>query len=158
MYFFKGKTSDRQTRFIIIQQSFSTSSTYAYIMKFYNVLQRETRERERERFENFKTKKIRENKESYKCSFFKHFIVVTVVVLLDAHEQSCLAPCCRVARNQFLFEEAYIKRIYIYTQLVSAEQSLFYSSSLSLVLFFVLSRFLSISKGKLEKEAYNKTP
>ncbi len=109
-------------------------------MKFYCVLQARRRERE---IWNLQDKKKRKNKESYKCSFFKHFIVVVVIVCLAAHEQSCLAPCRRVARNQFLFEEAHIKHTYIHTHNLFRQDShlLFFSLSLFCFLSIVTVRY-----------------
>jgi hypothetical protein len=119
-------------------------------MKFYYVSRRREREREKD-LKSLRQKKG-ENKESYKCSFFKHFIVVVVIVLLAAHDQSCLAPSHCVTRNQFLFEKAHIKHTYTHIQLVPTEQSSFYSF-LSLVLFC----FLSIVTVSYSKEDYDKT-
>lgn len=121
--------------------SLRSSSAYTCIMKFYCILQA----RRRERFQIFRTQRERErdsdracacalkekknerikgeNKESYKCSFFKHFIVVAVIALSTGHEQrSCLAPCRRVTRNQFLFEEVHIKRIHLVPTRQSSRQ------------------------------------
>ncbi len=117
-------------------------------MKFYCVSRRRERERERD-LKSLRQKKG-ENKESYKCSFFKHFIVVVVIVLLAAHDQSCLAPSHCVTRNQFLFEKAHIKHTYTHTTCSDRTIIILF---LSLVLFC----FLSIVTVSFSKEDYDKT-
>ena len=149
----KERQSVRQGRQIHYYLTKLLSARQAHTLALWNFTASCRRER-RERFQIFGTQrqgekerqrtctraheeKKRENKESYKCSFFKHFIVVTVVVLSTAYEQqSCLAPCRRVTRNQFLFEEAHIKHIHL---IPTWQSSRHFSLSLSVCLFCCFS-------------------
>lgn len=112
-YFFKKKNVRQAVSKIHYYSTKSFSLRQAHTLALWNFTTFCRREREKRKIWKLQDKKKRENKESYKCSFFKHFIVV--VVLLAAPDQSCLAPCRNVARNQFLFEEAHIKYTYTHT-------------------------------------------
>jgi hypothetical protein len=137
---FFWKKNVRQASKIHYYLTKSFSLRRAHTLALWNFTASCRREGEREKFEIFKTKKERIKKRIKKVtsvpSSNTFIVVVIVIVRLAAHEQSCLAPCRRVARNQFLFEEAHIKHTYTHTQLVPAEQSSFYSF-LSLPFSFV---------------------
>lgn len=133
----------------------SSSNAYTCIMKFDDILPTRRRERKREKKKKRKIWKIQdkkkwENKESYKCSFFKHFIVVVVIVvvivLLTGHEwklPSTVSLCHKESVS--IWRSTYKTSIYNIEH-VPAEQSSF----LFISLLFSFSQHGKIASEMIE--------